>query len=210
MERIRKAIKKTFFAGLVAVIPIVITVLALIWLFRLLDGFLSPILENMLGVRIYGLGLVVEIAVIFLVGILTTNVLGARFVKSLQGGFMRIPIVKRIYPAIQQMVEAFSPSSASSFKKVVLVEFPEKGMFSVGFLTKEVVIQGMGDQRFFSVYVPTNNLYLGHVALFKAEEVIVTGFTVEQGLKVIVSGGVAFPSIIQNQTEKPFPGIDGK
>jgi uncharacterized membrane protein len=210
MERIKKAVKKTFFAGLVAVIPIVITVLALIWLFRLLDGFLSPMLENMLGIHVYGLGLLVEIAVIFLVGILTTNVLGARVVRWMQGGFMRIPIVKRIYPAIQQMVEAFSPTSDSSFKKVVLVEFPEKGMFSVGFLTKEVVIQGMGDQRFLSVYVPTNNLYLGHVALFKAEEVFVTGFTVEQGLKVIVSGGAAFPPIIRSQTGKPLAGMDRK
>ena len=206
MEWIKRTIKKTFFAGLVAVIPLVITVLALVWLFRLLDGFLSPILEGLLGIRFYGLGLLIEIGLIFLAGIVATNVLGARFLRWTHNGIMRIPIVKRVYPAVQQMVKALSPSSDSSFKKVVLVEYPQKGVFSLGFLTNAVIIEGAGrDTPFFSVYIPTNNLYLGHVALFKSEEVIVTDFTVEQGLKIILSGGAAFPPAIQDQTGKTLP-----
>ncbi len=204
MERLKGRVKTIFFAGLVVVVPIVITVMALYWLFRFLDdSFLGPLFEGFLGIKIYGLGILTEIVLIFLVGIVATNVLGSRILKFLQNLLTRLPVVKSIYPAIQQIVEAFSPSSESSFKKVVLVEYPQKGVFSLGFLTNEISVSGRdGDNRFFSVYIPTNNLYLGHVALFKIEEVFMTSFTVEEGLKIVLSGGASFPSMIKSQTGK--------
>ncbi len=206
MEHLKGALKKTFFAGLVVVVPIVITALALIWLFNFLDGFLSPFLRQAVGIEFAGLGLLTEIILIFLVGLLATNVLGSRLLKFLQDFIIRIPIVKNIYPTVRQIVEAFSPSKDSSFKKVVLVEYPQKGIYALGFLTREVILEpGPQDPRFYSVYVPTNNLYLGHVVLFKAEEVILTDFTVEEGLKVILSGGTAFPPAIRIQNRKFIP-----
>jgi len=206
MERIRGAIKKTFFAGLVVVVPIVITALALIWLFRLLDGFLNPALQQMIGREIAGLGILTEIILIFLVGLLATNVLGSRLLKFIQDLLMRLPVVKNIYPTIRQLVESLSPTKGSSFKKVVLVEYPQKGIFSVGFLTGEVLLnQTAANQSYYSVYIPSNNLYLGQVALFKAEEVVFTGFTIEEGLKIILSGGTAFPPVIHSQNSKPKP-----
>lgn len=201
MERIKRVIKKTFFAGLVVVVPIVITTLAIWWLFRFVDGFLSPAFYEILGREIPGLGFLTTIVIIFLVGLVATNVLGSRFLKFIQDVLMRLPVVKNIYPTIRQLVEAFSPASSSSFKKVVLVEYPQKGIFSLGFLTNEVSInRSSGKVQFFSVYLPTNNLYLGQVALFNAEEVIFTGFTVEEGLRIILSGGTAFPPSIKSQS----------
>ena len=206
MERLQSALKKTFFAGLVVVVPIVITALALIWLFNFLDGFLSPFLKQTLGIDFAGVGLLTEIVLIFLVGLIATNVLGSRLLRYVQDLLIRIPVVKNIYPTIRQIVEAFSPSKDSSFKKVVLVEYPQKGTYSLGFLTGEVSLAPPSlDQRFFSVYVPTNNLYLGHVVLFRAEEVAVTAFTVEEGLKIILSGGTAFPSAIRVRDPKDKP-----
>lgn len=206
MERVKGAIKKTFLAGLVVVIPIVLTILALVWFFRLLDGFLSPLIMDLWGIQIHGLGILIEIGIIFLVGAITTNVLGARLLKFLQDLLTRLPVVKRIYPAIQQIVEAFSPSGDSAFKKVVLVEYPQKGVFSIGFLTNEVTVNGAGEpSRYFSVYIPTNNLYIGHVALFKEEKVVVTGYSVEEGLKIILSGGTSFPGPIKGQPGKFLP-----
>jgi uncharacterized membrane protein len=206
MERIQSALKKTFFAGLVVVVPIVITALALIWLFNFLDGFLSPVFKKALGVEFAGLGLLTEIVLILLVGLIATNVLGSRLLRYLQDLLIRIPVVKNIYPTIRQIVEAFSPSKDSSFKKVVLVEYPRKGTYSLGFLTGEVsLVPHSQDQRLFSVYVPTNNLYLGHVVLFKAEEVASTAFTVEEGLKIILSGGTAFPPVVRIQSQKTVP-----
>lgn len=206
MERIKGAVKRTFFTGLVVVIPILITAFALYWLFNLLDGFLNPMIPEIFGRHIPGLGILTEIVIIFLVGVVATNVLGSRILNWFQTLLMRIPVVKNIYPTIRQLVEAFHPSSNSSFKKVVLVEYPKMGTFAVGFLTSEVALKGdPRDQRLYSVYLPTNNLYLGNVALFKEEDLIVTDFTVEEGLKIVLSGGTSFPPTISrpNRTQMP-------
>lgn len=200
MERIKGALKNTFLAGLVVVVPIVITTLALYWLFSFLDGFLSPVFYGILGREIPGLGFLTAIVLIFLVGLVATNVLGSRLLRFIQEFLTRIPLVRNIYPAVKQLVETFSKSGGSSFKKVVLVEYPQKGIFSLGFLTNEVSMdQAQNNGRYYSVYIPTNNLYLGQVALFKVEDVIFTGFTVEEGLKIILSGGTAFPPSIRIQ-----------
>ncbi len=206
MERAKGAIKKTFLTGLVVVVPILITAFTLYWLFRVLDGFLSPIIDQILGREIPGLGILSEIVIIFLVGVVATNVLGSRILSWFQDLLMRAPVVKNIYPTIKQLVEAFHPSSSSSFKKVVLVEYPKMGTYALGFMTSEVSMKGTPQpRRLYSVYLPTNNLYIGNVALFKEEDLIVTDFTVEEGLKIVLSGGTAFPPTIQkqNQTRKP-------
>jgi len=203
MEQLKGALKKTFFAGLVVVVPIVITALALIWLFNFLDGFFSPFLRHTLGIEFAGLGILAEIILILLVGMVATNVLGSRLLKFLQDFLIRIPIVKSIYPTVRQLVEAFSSAKDSSFKKVVLVEYPQKGNYSLGFLTRELSLDPASQNfPFYSVYVPTNNLYLGHVVLFKAEEVIITDFTIEEGFKIILSGGTTFPPAIRTQNRK--------
>jgi len=203
MERFKGALKNTFLAGLVVVVPIVITILALYWLFSFLDGFLSPVFYGILGKEIPGLGFLTEIVLIFLVGLLAKNVFGSRLLRFIQEFFTCIPLVRNIYPAVKQLVETFSKSGGSSFKKVVLVEYPQKGIFSLGFLTNEVTMDpAQNNGLFFSVYIPTNNLYLGQVALFKAEDVIFTGFTVEEGLKIILSGGTAFPPSIRSRDLK--------
>ena len=206
MEKMKGAIRGTFLAGLVVVVPILITAFALFWLFRLLDGFFGPLIQQITGREIPGLGILTEIVIIFLVGVVATNVLGSRLLNFFQNLLMRIPVVKNIYPTIRQIVEAFHPSSGSSFKKVVLVEYPRSGIFTFGFLTCEVTMKGASNsQPFYSVYLPTNNLYLGQVALFKAEEVIITGFTIEEGLKIILSGGTACPPRIQRENPKSIP-----
>ncbi len=206
MEQLKGALKKTFFSGLVVVVPIVITVLALYWLFTFLDGFFGPLLRHTLGTEFAGLGILAEIILIFAVGLITTNVIGSRLLKILQDFLIRVPIVKSIYPAVRQIVEAFSSAKDSSFKKVVLVEFPQKGNYSLGFLTRELSLDPASkNSRLYSVYVPTNNLYLGHVVLFKVEEVIITDFSIEEGFKIILSGGTAFPPAIRVQNRKSIP-----
>jgi uncharacterized membrane protein len=156
-------------------------------------------LYQMLGREIAGLGILVEIILIFFVGLLATNVFGSRLLKFVQDLLMRIPVVNNIYPTIRQIVEVFSPSKKSVFKKVVLVEYPQKGILSLGFLTSEVSINRPPENfSYYSVYIPTNNLYLGHVVLFKTDEVVFTSFSVEEGLKIIISGGTSFPPVVKS------------
>jgi uncharacterized membrane protein len=206
MERMKGAVKRTFFTGLVVVVPILITAFTLYWLFNLLDGFLSPLIHQILGREIPGLGILIEIVIIFAMGVVATNVLGSRILTWFQDLLMRTPVIKNIYPTVKQLVEAFHPSSSSSFKKVVLVEYPKVGTFTVGFLTSEVTIKGSAqNQRLYSVYIPTNNLYLGMVALFREEDMIMTNFTIEEGLKIVLSGGTTFPPTIQQQNPTLMP-----
>jgi uncharacterized membrane protein len=206
MERMKGAVKRTFFTGLVVVVPILITAFTLYWLFNLLDGFLSPLIHQILGREIPGLGILIEIVIIFAMGVVATNVLGSRILTWFQDLLMRTPVIKNIYPTVKQLVEAFHPSSSSSFKKVVLVEYPKVGTFTVGFLTSEVTIKGAAqNQRLYSVYLPTNNLYLGMVALFREEDMIMTNFTIEEGLKIVLSGGTTFPPTIQQQNPTLMP-----
>jgi len=206
MERMKGAVKRTFFTGLVVVVPILITAFALYWLFNLLDGFLSPLIHQILGRGIPGLGILIEIVIIFAMGVVATNVFGSRVLTWFQDLLMRAPVIKNIYPTIKQLVEAFHPSSSSSFKKVVLVEYPKVGTFTVGFLTSEVTIKGAAqNQRLYSVYLPTNNLYLGMVALFREEDMIMTNFTIEEGLKIVLSGGTTFPPTIHQQNPTLMP-----
>jgi uncharacterized membrane protein len=206
MERMKGAVKRTFFTGLVVVVPILITAFTLYWLFNLLDGFLSPLIHQILGREIPGLGILIEIVIIFAMGVVATNVLGSRILTWFQDLLMRTPVIKNIYPTIKQLVEAFHPSSSSSFKKVVLVEYPKVGTFTVGFLTSEVTIKGAAqNQRLYSVYLPTNNLYLGMVALFREEDMIMTNFTIEEGLKIVLSGGTTFPPTIHQQNPTLMP-----
>lgn len=131
------------------------------------------------------------------VGIIATNVVGRRILAWVERLFLRIPIFRSIYPSVKQLLDSFSPEKRTSFKEVVLAEHPRKGEFVFGFLTGEVLVEGPeGKREMVTVFVPTNNLYLGDVILLPKEEVIPTGLTVEEGLRVILSAGTAAPSRI--------------
>ena len=210
IKKFLRHLRTKIFAGILVVLPIGLTFLVLKFVFNALDNILGPVIPEVpiyLFHRLFtlpGLGIISFFLMLYVIGMITTNVLGRKLVHWADSLVINIPVVKNIYPTIKQIVEAFHPSSSSSFKKVVLVEYPKSGIFALGFLTSEVSMRGgSSNQRFYSVYIPTNNLYLGHVALFKAEEVTIPGLTIEEGLKIILSGGTAFPPTIQRQDFKP-------
>jgi uncharacterized membrane protein len=105
-----------------------------------------------------------------------------------------VPIFRSIYPSVKQLLESFSPQKRNSFKSVVLAEHPRKGEYVFGFITSEVLIEGLeGKQAMVTVFVPTNNLYLGDVIVVSRDEVLPTGLTVEEGIRIILSAGTATP-----------------
>lgn len=197
---VRATFKRRFLAGLLVSIPVIITFLIIGWFFKFVDGLLGPFYDSILGYHIPGLGFVSAIVLIFIVGVISTNVLGKKVIKSFEKLMLRIPLLKSIYTAIKQIVDAFSPENkASSFKRFVIVEYPRPGVFVFGFLTKECTIRADKDGRESSlraVYIPTNNFYLGEIALFKNEEVFYTNIPVDEGIKIILSAGIATPNRI--------------
>jgi uncharacterized membrane protein len=194
---IKVTFKRKFIAGLFVSIPAIITILAIAWFFRFVDGLLEPAYFRILGYHTPGLGFISAIVLIFIVGIVSTNVFGKKILLFFERIFLNIPVFKGFYTAVKQLVDAFSPESkTSSFKKFVIIEYPRQGAYAFGFLTKErtVMAESSGKELSLrSVYVPTNNLYLGEIVLMREGDVFYTDIPVDEGVKIILSGGIAAP-----------------
>ncbi|HET8578682.1 MAG TPA: DUF502 domain-containing protein, partial [Methylomirabilota bacterium] len=135
------------------------------------------------------------VVVILVMGTIATNVVGRRILVRIERLLERLPIFRSIYPSVKQLLESFSPQKRNSFKSVVLAEHPRKGEYVFGFVTSEVLVEGPdGKREMVTVFVPTNNLYLGDVIMVPREETISTGLTVEEGIRIILSAGTATPS----------------
>ena len=191
-------LKKNFLTGLIVSIPVVLTAFAVVWLFKAVDGILAPLYEQLLGRPVPGLGFASAFALVLTVGIISTNMMGKKLIGLLEKVFQRIPVFKGVYTALKQIVEAFSPGKTdSAFRRFVIVPYPREGSWAFGFLTKECTVENAKESLLLTaVYIPTNNLYLGEVVLFKREDVIYTAIPVEEGIKIVLSGGIATPERI--------------
>ncbi len=192
---VRNWFKVRFLTGFFVTVPAIATAWLLYIFWDKIDDFFSPGYEKIFGRRIPGLGFLTGVALILVVGIVARNVVGRRVLAWLERLMLRIPIFRSIYPSVKQLLEAFSPEKRTSFKEVVLAEHPRKGEYVFGFRTGDVLVEGPeGKLELVTVFVPTNNLYLGDVILVPKDEVIHTGLTVEEGLRIILSAGTATPS----------------
>jgi uncharacterized membrane protein len=190
-------LRRSFIAGFFVTVPLVISVATLVWIFRVIDGFVGPFYESWLGVPIPGLGILTTALLVLLVGALATNVIGKRLLQKTEGYLLRVPVFRTIYAPVKQLVVAFSPDNEYGFKRVVLIEEPARG-FILGFLTKEFTVdRGQGPEPLIAVYVPTNHLYLGDVIICPREKASFPDVTVEQGIRIFLTGGMALSSRIK-------------
>lgn len=190
-------IRRSFITGFFVTVPLVISVAAFVWIFRLIDGFVGPFYAAWLGREVPGLGILTTALVVLLVGALATNMLGKRLLQRGEGYLLRVPVFRTIYAPVKQLVVAFSPDNEYGFKRVVLVEDRARG-FVLGFLTKEFSVdRGQGAEAMVAVYVPTNHLYLGDVLIIPREKASYPDITVEQGIRIFLTGGVALSSRVR-------------
>src|SRR5713226_7035634 len=131
-------LRRNFIAGFFVIVPLLISVYALIKIFEVVDGLTTPMYDRLLGRRIPGLGTLSTAAVIVLIGAFATNVIGRRVLQRSEAWLLRVPVFRTIYSPVKQLVAAFSPDNESGFKRVVLVEDPNRGLM-LGFLTREFV-----------------------------------------------------------------------
>lgn len=197
---IKATFKRRFFAGLLISIPSIVTFLIIGWFFKFVDGLLEPFYFKLLGYHIPGLGFFSAIIIIFIIGLISTNVIGRKIIQSFENILLHIPLLKGIYTSIKQLVDAFSPESkTTSFKKFVVVEYPRPGVYAFGFLTKDCIIKSDKEGHetcLKSVYIPTNLIYFGEIGLFKEENIFYTDISIEEGIKIVLSGGIATPQKI--------------
>ncbi len=187
--------KRSLFAGLVVVVPLLVTVFVLVWLALLIEDMMAPVLSWAFRRPVPGLGFVATLAVVTVVGIVATTVVGGKLLARGEGLLARIPLFKDIYVPVKQLIGAFSPQNESGFKKVVLVPHPQGGSLRLGFLTREFEMNDADGHavRWAAVYVPTNHLYLGDVYCFPRKSLVDPALTVEQGVRIVLTGGTAFP-----------------
>ena len=207
---IKKSVKATFFTGLFVTFPLVLSALAVKWLFSFLDGILGGILNRYVDNAYPGLGLIVSVCLVYLVGVLATTVFGRQIIMRVEALIHKVPVMKSIYSTFKQLGDAFSPQNKAAFKEFVIVEYPRAGMHAFGFLTKECVVRDADGMEacYNTVYIPTNNLYLGDVRLFKREDVMFTGLGIEEGIKILLSAGIAAPNVIHESRNGKSPVIE--
>jgi uncharacterized membrane protein len=190
-------LRRRLIAGFFVTVPLVISVAAFVWIFRAIDGFVGPLYATWLQREVPGLGILTTGLVVLLVGAFATNVIGKRLLQRAEGYLLRVPVFKTIYAPVKQLVVAFSPDNEYGFKRVVMIE-DSSGGFMLGFLTKEFTVdRGHGSESLIAVYVPTNHLYLGDVVICARDKVAFPDITVEQGIRIFLTGGMALSTRIR-------------
>jgi uncharacterized membrane protein len=190
-------LRRSFLAGLVVTVPLLITVFTLVWFFRFIDGFARPLSMYMLGREVPGLGVLMTAAFILVIGTVATNVIGRRVLQRGERWLLNVPLFKTVYAPVKQLVAAFSPDSETGFKRVVVVDDAQRGMV-FGFLTREFTLdRGKGPEAMVAVYVPTNHLYLGDVFVYPRSQAFYPDLSVEEGIRIFLTGGMALPNAIK-------------
>ena len=201
MKRLRTSLKNCFLTGLLVILPISITVYVVWGLIRAMDAILKYIPakylpETYLQIHIPGLGLILVVILVFVVGLLTRNIIGRKIVHLGENIVDRIPLVRVLYTGVKQLLEPLFLQKTNGFKRVALIEYPRRGVHVIGFVTGESKgeVQNKTSKNMMNVFVPTTpNPTSGFYILIPEDEVVYLNMSVEDAFKLIISGGIVSP-----------------
>jgi uncharacterized membrane protein len=187
-------LKSRFIAGFFVTVPAFATAW-LLWVFwSRIDDIFGPMYERIFGRPVPGLGFLTAVTIILAMGAIARNVVGRRILGWGDQLLLRVPVFRLLYPSVKMLIDSFSPERRNAFKAVVLVQHPREGSYAYAFVTSEVLVETVdGKAEMVTVFVPTNNLYLGDIVVVPRDDVIATGLTVEEGIRIILSAGTATP-----------------
>lgn len=198
MKPVKAAIKRYFLTGLLVITPIWGTILILKTLFVTVDGILGDVVVRLVMPQSYvpGLGIVTLVLLILAVGLFTTNFIGRQVVKWWEGLLNRVPVVRGIYSTIKSMMDVLSVGERGRYNRVVLIQFPKNGHYCFAFVTgaTQGEAQSVTAEPLLNVYVPTSpNPTSGYFLLVPEKDVTPVEISVEEAMKLIVSGGLYSP-----------------
>jgi uncharacterized membrane protein len=204
------ALRRYLMAGLLVWVPLGVTVLIVKFLVDLMDRSLLLLPhayrpEALVGVKVPGLGVVLTFVIVFATGIVVANIFGRQLVRIWEAFLAHIPLVRSIYAGVKQVMETLFSSGGQSFRKVVLVEYPRREMWTLGFLTGDCAgeVEDRTGRSLVSVFVPTTpNPTSGYFLMVPREDVTELAMSVDAGLKLIISAGVVLPD--DNGEAKPI------
>lgn len=201
--KLRERFRTYFFAGILVTGPIALTLYIAWWFIGLVDGTVSALLPgrynpgSYLPFHVPGVGLVVAVVCLTLIGALTAGYLGRVFVRVSDRVLARMPVVRGLYSATKQIFETVLSKQSTMFREVVLVEWPRRDMWTVAFVTvaPEGELKELNPPDSIGVYVPTTpNPTSGYLIYVPRKDVRPLGMTVEEGIKLVVSGGIVTPA----------------
>ncbi len=203
------SLRRYFISGLLVLVPIWVTVLAVNFLFTILNATVNMLPEKykpdtLLGVHIPGMGVIVTLLIILLTGIIVANFIGKRLVALGDSLISRIPLVRSIYTAVKQVIDTIFTPGGKSFRKVLLVEYPRKGLWSIAFQTGDGIseannhIEG-GEGEVVTIFIPTTpNPTSGFLMIVPSRDVYEMEMSIDQALKFVISLGVVQPGSSSN------------
>ncbi len=213
-----KRIKSLFATGLITVLPVLITINIMSWIFKFLNNYLSQniFVKEMTSyllkyefyskfttqVLVYIVAIIIIILTIIITGLAMRNVIGKRIAKKIDLLFSNIPLVKPIYTTILQIRHLMFTSNTKAYQKVVMIEYPRKGIYSLGFLTNrenKLFEDILGGKKLLNIFIPTSpNPTSGMFIMVEADNVKELDIKIEDAVKLIISGGAIVPKIIKN------------
>jgi uncharacterized membrane protein len=188
-----RSIRSSFLAGLVILVPALLTVWVIRFIFRLLDGWLRPIEIKLLARHIPGIGFLATLLLVYLLGLLVSNLAGRTLVRFAEKLLLRLPLIGDVYGSSKQIMETVTNPEGVGFKGVVTFEFPRPGVRAVGFVTREMR-SGEGEPLY-ALFMPhTPNPTTGYLLILPVDQTLPANLGVDEAVKMIVSGGVVTPN----------------
>ncbi|MGA1869225.1 MAG: DUF502 domain-containing protein [bacterium] len=208
LNKVRQKVQTTFITGFLTVIPLIITIVLISFLFNIFDNYLNtPFsalfkligLPQLIGYHLPGfIGLLFLILFTFFIGLIVKNVIGKKIFVVVERILSKLPLIWNIYHSSKQILEAISNSNKTAFKQVVLIEYPRRGIYTIGFLSSDTKgeIQSIIDKKLVNVFLPTTpNPTSGFLLMVPEDDIIPLSMNIEAGIKLVVSGGMVAPPV---------------
>tara|TARA_B100001250_G_scaffold199572_1_gene171157 strand:+ start:2414 stop:3016 length:603 start_codon:yes stop_codon:yes gene_type:complete len=189
-----KDVKTKFFAGLAALIPMVLTFYVLRFIYILMNQISAPIVKNYFDLEIPFLGISGMIIFIYLLGVIVTNLIGLKILELGEIILKRVPLVSTIYGTFKQITNTLTLSNSQSFQGTVYIEYPKKDLWTIAFISGSS--KNNNNNEYYHLFIPTTpNPTSGFFIVIRKNKTIPTGLSVEDSLKTIISGGMLAPDI---------------
>ena len=196
-----KHLRTYILRGLLAVIPLALTALAIQILYTVIDRRVTGIVEKFIGFSFPGLGVILLLVILYLLGLIVSNVVGRQLFRLVEGIANRIPLIKTTYKVGRQLSSTLSLPEKQVFKRAVLVEYLKPGMWTIGFVTGTLIDKNT-NERLLKVFVPMPpNPISGTMIVVRESQTRDPGWTIEEALKAVISGGMISPAEVKEVAE---------
>ena len=201
MKNLFNHLKTYSFRGLLAIIPLALTVFVIQFLYIAIDQRIMGMVDDFIGFRIPGLGIFLLLTVLYLLGFIASNVMGRKILGSIERITERIPLIKTTYHVGKQLSATLSLPERQVFKRALLVEYLKPGIWTIGFVTGDIVDRKNSDEKLLKVFVPTPpNPTSGTMVIVRESQTRNPGWSIEEAMKAVISGGIIGPTEIKNDT----------